>query len=306
MRRVLVYLATYNGAQFLREQIDSLLAQKGVDVTIAVADDCSTDGTVDIVQEYIDAGHKMRLFTNPKNQGYRKNFMSLIRMEIPGVFDYYALSDQDDKWLPDKLSAAISQLEKLEIDGAVPALYSSNLTCTDRDLRPIRPMFASKIAKEPPTLRLLRNSATGCTIVFNEALRTQINKFPLDQLYEPHDEIIAQIAIATGVYCFDSESHILYRQHGKNQIGLADNDAERYGRFLSGQSVSRHSDTLRLILELYREDIRDAKMRVFLENIAYYKTRFSRYLRVLFSHKYRRIGFVEGLAFKAALFLKKF
>ena len=106
---VTVLMSTYNGERFLKEQLDSILQQQDVDVRLCVRDDGSTDGTMDILLEYADAIE----LTIGNNFGVGNSFMSMV-YSANLESDYYAFSDQDDIWMPDKLISAVDELKNIE------------------------------------------------------------------------------------------------------------------------------------------------------------------------------------------------
>jgi len=103
-RTVSVVMCTYNGEKFLREQLDSILAQTYPIMEIIVQDDCSTDGTVDIINEYASSNPAIKLFQNECRLGYNLNFKTAT-MRATGHF--VAFSDQDDVWFPRKIERLV-------------------------------------------------------------------------------------------------------------------------------------------------------------------------------------------------------
>lgn len=95
-----IAMATYNGAKYIREQIDSILSQTIQDFELIICDDCSTDNTLSILSEYSDKDQRIKVYENEKNLGYKRNFENVIR-KCKGEF--IALADQDDIWYPDHL-----------------------------------------------------------------------------------------------------------------------------------------------------------------------------------------------------------
>ena len=95
-----IAMATYNGETFIREQLDSILAQTEKDIEIVVCDDASSDSTPHILDEYARKDSRIRVFRNEKNLGYRENFNKAVSL-CKGEF--VAFSDQDDLWLPNHL-----------------------------------------------------------------------------------------------------------------------------------------------------------------------------------------------------------
>ena len=100
MHTVQVLMSTYNGERYIRRQIDSIMAQTGVEVYLLIRDDGSEDSTVSIIQEYVEQYPDRIQIVIGKNIGWKKSFIQLLRMA--GNFDYYAFADQDDYWFPDK------------------------------------------------------------------------------------------------------------------------------------------------------------------------------------------------------------
>ena len=95
-KTVSVVMCTYNGEKYLREQMDSILAQTYPIHDIIVSDDCSTDGTMNILQEYATKFPFIKVHRNTRNKGCNQNFHDIIE-------DYIAISDQDDIWFPKKI-----------------------------------------------------------------------------------------------------------------------------------------------------------------------------------------------------------
>ncbi len=211
-RDIAVLMSTYNGERYLREQVDSILAQERVDVRILVRDDGSTDATGTILDEYRRRG--ALAWRAGENLGPARSFMRLLA----GAPDcgYYAFSDQDDVWLPGKLAAAVDALAAL---GDVPAMYLCQARLVDAALAPIGPE-----PKLRPRLTfgeaLVHEFCSGCTVVLNRGLRAIVAGFSPEYL-PMHDGWVYCVAHAVGArVVFDPVPRILYRQHGGNAVGL--------------------------------------------------------------------------------------
>ena len=132
MKTVSVVMATYNGEKFLAEQIDSILSQSYPVHELIVQDDCSTDGTTDIVKQYMQKYPFVKLFVNERNVGYNENFR---RAAMHATGDFVAFSDQDDIWFPQKLERQVAAIGDCDIcfsntlDGESP---ESSKPCPDR------------------------------------------------------------------------------------------------------------------------------------------------------------------------------
>ena len=221
-KKIVVLLSTYNGEKYLEEQIDSILKQKtSHQIDLMVRDDGSTDGTIGILKSYEEKYPTRVKVLYEENIGYIKSYFELIR-KAEG-YDYYALSDQDDIWLEEKIDIAISLCEACEQEG--PILYGSSSFLVNDQLE--------KMGETQKDLRgitwdnvLIQNIFPGHTQVFNDAL-CRILKSEIDctKVYV-HDFWITYMALLYGTTIFDNQSHTLYRQHGTNTVGFGKNAVE--------------------------------------------------------------------------------
>lgn len=220
--KVCVLLSTYNGAEYLEEQLDSILAQTGVEVDILVRDDGSTDSTKEILQRYQDRGALNVIWG--ENIGWRDSFMELV-YNAPAS-DYYAFCDQDDIWLPEKLNVAVDALENKKREADIPLLYGSNLFCyRDGKIEGTLNLNAN-FTKQSSLLRAL---TCGCTLVYNKALFDLLRQ-NRPKYVEAHDSWVFMVAMYLGGVIYDPNAYILYRQHGSNQIGANLSILERIKR----------------------------------------------------------------------------
>ncbi len=219
--RVLVMMATYNGEKYVAEQIDSILAQGGVDVTLVIRDDGSTDGTAAICEQYAHKHSNIDFAVNEQNKGCALNFMDMVYAADATAYDYFAFSDQDDYWLPEKLSKAIEQLNSTPANS--PALYYSDVCNVDEDLSNGRAEYQpfAPYAKSLKALLLL-NWASGCTMVWNGAMQRLLQLAPLqrDVCFRLHDSWVHLVALTCGqVYADLDHSYIKRRITGANLGG---------------------------------------------------------------------------------------
>lgn len=226
MKRVQVLLSSFNGDKYIREQIDSILTQENVDVYLLVRDDGSKDNTVNILKEYSGNTEKVK-FIEGENIGIKNSFFELLDMALLDM-DYYAFSDQDDIWLPQKLYNAISLLEN-EKSRNIPMLYASNVIYADETLMN-REESPYRNRREPTFGNaLLENICVGCTQVFNRKL------FNLVRGHKPkceilHDWWLYLSASSFGKVIYDQNAYILYRQHSHNAVGMQKCWRERWSR----------------------------------------------------------------------------
>ena len=231
--RVAILLSTFNGEQFLSEQLDSLLAQTHADCDIWLRDDGSTDGTVAIVQRYA-AQHPRIQLKEGHNLGFVASFYELLQM-VGDDYGYFAFCDQDDVWGAGKVAAAVSAL------AAQPgvALYCSRTQYADTRLQPLGLSPNYQVGKIAWGNALVQNIATGCTVVLTaEARALMLIQKPKACL--AHDWWAYLVVSAFGQVVFDPQSHILYRQHGGNTIGM-----ERQGVLGQWARVQRFIKRLR-------------------------------------------------------------
>lgn len=244
MKRVQVLLSAYNGEKYLAEQLDSILGQVGVDVSILVRDDGSIDKTIDILSAYAVKYENIEWYQG-NNLGVQGSFFDLLD-RASGQADYYAFSDQDDYWLPEKLLKAVESLQ-LEFDTERPLLYAGKEIYASEDLQ-TREAFAYSVPREAVFGNaLVENICMGCTEVFNRKLLDLVRKHrPSSQIL--HDWWLYLSASCFGKVIFDQHAYILYRQHENNQIGMQNNWVERWrNRF-------RHFQTLKHSLSAQAQD----------------------------------------------------
>jgi len=238
--RISLALATYNGARFIEQLLDSIVNQTLKPFEIVVCDDASQDETVTILNKY-KAKLPLRIYVNDKSIGVVKNFTKIASL---CTGEYIAFCDQDDIWLPNKLSSSITEIKK--IDGLLPAMVFSDLTVVDEDLKIISKSYWQhrklKPEKETFSSLLYGNIVTGCTIVINQAMKNEVLLMPSDILM--HDFWIACIAYGIGRYSFIRQPLILYRQHLTN---VTNNDAvtwisrlKKNANFFLENSISTH------------------------------------------------------------------
>lgn len=106
-KSISVALCTYNGAKYLPAQLDSILNQTHPADEIIIADDGSSDTTLDIIRNYAERENSIRFFVNDQNLGFVRNFSLAISK---ASCDYVALADQDDIWTPDHLEKLLNHI----------------------------------------------------------------------------------------------------------------------------------------------------------------------------------------------------
>lgn len=223
-----VLMSTYNGEKYLKEQIDSILSQDCEEETdtklkLLIRDDGSKDGTQKILETYAEKYPDKIQWFQGENVGVIKSFFDLI-LKSDEKADYYAFSDQDDYWMPDKLSVAVKKLKQMQKKAAVeniskyPLLYCCRPKLVDENLQEL----VSEI-KRPPMRAgfgnaIVENIVTGCTLVMNHALRDMAKDNP-PEFTVMHDWWFYLLASCYGEVYYDETPHICYRQHSGNVLG---------------------------------------------------------------------------------------
>ena len=121
-KNILVLMSTYNGSKYIKQQIESIFKQKNVNADILIRDDGSTDDTIDIINSFGD--DRIKLYKG-YNLGSTNSFIDLIKYSAKHYpdYEYYAFSDQDDVWEPEKIKVAVNALKKIE------GKYGSSSVC---------------------------------------------------------------------------------------------------------------------------------------------------------------------------------
>lgn len=217
-----ILLSTFNGEAFIKEQLDSVLAQTGSEFRVMIRDDGSTDRTVEILDQYAATDPRISIMNDGSgNLGVRRSFMSLVeRSAAP----YFMLCDQDDVWLPGKVRASLGRISAMrEMYGDdLPLLVFTDLTVTDRDLTVIAESFWKYQSLDPDITcdwrdLLAQNVVTGSTIIANAAARRACIPFVLDEMM--HDHWLAVNTARSGHIEYLTEPSVLYRQHDQNTEG---------------------------------------------------------------------------------------
>ncbi len=218
-----ILLATYQGAAFLREQLDSLAAQTYQDFRIVVRDDGSTDETVAILDQFSIA-HPGRIVVLPLSGDRLGASGSFAHLLAESRARYVMFCDQDDIWLPDKIELTLGAMEALEsVHGQqMPLLACTDLKVVNHQLGLIDQSLWHFQRIHPERLRrlsrvLVQNFATGCTVMINRALADLALPVPNEAMM--HDWWLALVATRFGKVHVLPKATVLYRQHGRNDVG---------------------------------------------------------------------------------------
>lgn len=210
-------MSTYNGERFLKEQIESVMKQTGVEVTLLIRDDGSHDNTVNLIKDFQKTYCNI-VFLKGENCGSALSFLKLLNEATANYadYDFFAFCDQDDVWKDDKLISAVTVLENQSKTS--PCLYLGAYQMVDINLNNI--VTPKRIPQLNLPSAIASNIATGCTMVFNYCLAKLISTNCNPKNIIMHDYWIYLVCLAVGGYIYyDKIPHILYRQHNNNVIG---------------------------------------------------------------------------------------
>jgi len=219
--KVLVIMATYNGAKYVSDQIESILRQQSVSINISIYDDRSSDGTKAICEDFARRFSNISFTRNQENLGPRKNFLNALYSADANSYDYFALSDQDDIWEPSKLAVAVESIERLRHAGnarfvegyGFPILYCSDLCNVNADLsNPHRELETMRLNMEKRGSLLVRNWFSGCTMVLNADLLKLVQAKRVADSLRMHDIWILSVAYYCGSVVFDRENALIERR----------------------------------------------------------------------------------------------
>lgn len=207
-----IALATYNGERFIREQIDSILNQTLSDFEIIVCDDCSTDNTVGIIKDYAAKDSRIKIYTNDRNLGFKKNFERILTL-CHG--DLIAFCDQDDIWTPDHLQVLLESLENHLCVCANAQMIDENgfpMNITMRDFIPahILPTNNEFFYKH----ELYGNIVQGAACMIRRSLLEKA--LPIPESAKFHDWWFALTACEHGGCKYIDKTILQYRRHEAN------------------------------------------------------------------------------------------
>ena len=210
-----ICLATFNGAKWIVEFLDSLVAQTHSNWRLVVSDDGSSDETIDIIKNYF-ADKKNNFYLVPRDKtglGVVRNFQDAL---FVSQAEYVLLADQDDVWHPSKIKTLLLLMQRTERKNKKPTLVFSDLEVVDERLNTLDRSWWSYISIKPKWVMslnamLIQNIVPGCAMMINRSLLNFA--LPLPKCVVMHDWWFLLVALAFGniVYCPDKL--IQYRRH---------------------------------------------------------------------------------------------
>jgi len=228
---VSIVIATYNGANFISNQLSSILIQKCKDIELIIVDDCSQDSTIKIIEQLLTVNNfsNYRMIKNASNCGPTKSFERGV-LECRG--EYIAICDQDDIWYHEKLTAYLDIAKETMSD----IIYSPSLVLKNEKIS--RSNFPARKTYKTPFGLLLHNGARGATMMVKKDFLAKAVPF-----YDLYDKWIYLIGCLYGKMTFINKPFQLYRVHDRNY------NAGNY-RFRSKESLIKKIDSR---LEFYQK-----------------------------------------------------
>ena len=218
MERVDILLATFNGEKYLKDQLDSILNQTYKDFKLIVSDDCSTDSTKSILEEYKKKDDRIEIYYQEQNLGVVENFEFLLKKVET---KYFMFADQDDIWKEEKIEKSVKKMDETNSDLVYSDLEVVNekLEVTYESYWKLKGIY-DKIKKYNNFESLyLNNFVTGCTIIAKSEWIKKVLPLPKTSKYVLHDYWLALIISETGRITYIEEPLMKYRQHKNNNIG---------------------------------------------------------------------------------------
>jgi glycosyltransferase involved in cell wall biosynthesis len=219
--KVSVALCTYNGERYLGDLLDSLCSQKAIPFELVVSDDCSTDSTIQLINDFKhSAPFNIRILINKNRRGVIQNFENALSA-CNG--EYIALCDQDDVWKQDKFEILLKVIGQMgNKPGHGPYFVHTDLDLTDSQLNKTGVSFLEHQGLRPPeehqykTL-IAQNYIPGCSTLFSRDLLEYA--LPIPEAAVMHDWWLALIASMAGEIRYEPSRTVLYRQHEGNVLG---------------------------------------------------------------------------------------
>lgn len=206
--QVSVVICTYNGVQYIEEQLNTILAQSLVPTEIIICDDGSSDGTLKILNEYCNKYSIIKLYQNPVQLGFNKNFEQALTI---AKYDLIAISDQDDIWEFTKLEKMVKGFNV----GSLAVYCNSLRFINESDIAACKPSKNyRRVVGQDIRCLFLYNTVSGHALLIKRDLLNLILPFPTNGYY---DWWIAMVSTCNGGLSYVDEVLVYQRIHGKNQ-----------------------------------------------------------------------------------------
>ncbi|MCQ2199983.1 MAG: glycosyltransferase [Paludibacteraceae bacterium] len=291
MSKISIAIATYNGAKYLREQLDSLYRQTRVPDEVVVSDDCSTDSTRAILEEYHQS-HGLIYIANEHNLGFNRNFENAL-MHTTG--DYVLICDQDDIWFDNKVETLYNTI--IKYDASKPAAVSST-TIDYVDGVPTRDHTTPRLTWKH---MLQGHGCQGCCAILNRALLDKVLplNLPKGMMY---DAYIGFVACMLGNWENIGTPLMYYRHHSSNVIANLNAPTDRKDQYPAIIAPGRF-DLMRLLRERFGSEFRSERVAMF-DEMAKLEYRHSKISRIFALFKLNKISKITRIKTAVKIFIQ--
>lgn len=304
---IAILFSTYNGANFLAQQLDSLFAQSHASFEVFVRDDGSQDDTLEILRNC-----DVKLLPSTINLGSKDSFATLLNYaKTDSGAEYFMFCDQDDVWFAEKIEKTLAKMRSMEkLYGDIPLLVHTDLEVVDEDLNTIASSMwkYEYILPEKNSINrlLIQNTVTGCTVMINRALAKKCLSIPDGAIM--HDWWIALVASQFGRIGYLAEPTIKYRQHGHNSIGAKSFKVNPVRDFLGlikslifrDRSYLSHLqvnvEQAKSFLSVFEDELDDKTKRLLNDFISLNEQSFWKRRLTLLKHKLLKQGWLRNIA----------
>jgi len=305
-----ILMATYNGAEYLERQLESILKQSYPSWELIIRDDQSSDDTLQIINSYVEKDPRIKLIEYGSAHGSAcRNFSALFDWAYANDKSYLLFADQDDIWLPHKLERSLAAMIKHEnaYPAGFPLLCYSNLSFIDAHDQQIDARLP--LPKELKLEVLINeNYAWGCTLILNRAAAQKIKHIPTDSVN--HDYYVALVVSAFGKNLLINEDLILYRQHQKNVSGNVDKMRfmSRFNRYFRDteymlKPLIDNYHLVQTFFNRYHTEINDQQRVMISAFLDKYQRSFPALFMAMWKHQIFKIGLGKNVVYFYTLYL---
>jgi glycosyltransferase involved in cell wall biosynthesis len=302
--KVVILLSTYNGEDYLQEQLDSLFAQTYTHIEIIARDDGSQDNTLNILKQA-----PITLMQTQHNVGAKESFATLLTYALNETnADYFMFCDQDDVWHHNKVELTLNTMLKSNTNQ--PTLVHTNLVVADENLETIADSMwdYEHILPQHNSFNriLIQNTITGCTSMINRTLAQKALPIPPKAIM--HDWWLGLVASQFGTILTLKTTTINYRQHHNNTIGAKQNKLTTLRELLglAKSMIKRNSmymkdmqinlDQAKAFLEVYKDQLKPNTIEMLQILIHFPTLSFLEKRKHLLKYKLYKQGFMRNLA----------
>ena len=304
MNKVLIVMSTYNGGSRIDRQVNDILNQTNVLTTLLIRDDGSEKETTRLLQGLKESHPDRIIVLFGKNIGWKKSFHYLLQSEYAHGYDYYGFSDQDDAWMPDKLSECIEMMEADSWKG--PKLSHCAALTVDEDLQ-MRGEQEHRIAQP-----LNHKSAfateyfQGCAMMWNQACMDLIQRHQMKDPNVSHDYWVGLIGYLFGKVYFCDEPkfyHIRYDNSESSDGNVNKGRLRRVKSLLTNKDA--YMNPAQDLLDGY-SDLLNSSDELFLKCMRDYKSNFKDKMQMLSEKDFRRPSGLSSILLKLAVLINRY